>query len=122
MVQKRITAYITDEEGYDVEVEMHLPAKMVVCYRCNGKGVHDHPAFSNGITGDEMAEAGLEFQEDYLSGMYDVVCSVCKGQNVVPEVLEDQLNDEQREAWKTHCEYQNELAMEQRMRERGIEF
>ncbi len=59
-----------------------LPGKMEVCERCEGKGVHDHPAFSNGFTSDEMHEAGPDFQEEYMAGHYDVTCSECKGEKV----------------------------------------
>lgn len=61
-----------------------LATERVVCPRCHGNGVHD--AWDNGMTGDEMAEQGPEFIEDYMSGVYDVQCTECKGRNVVDEV------------------------------------
>lgn len=78
----KITFEYVDEEGYIHELS--LPAKYEVCPRCDGRGVHDNPAFSNGFTSDEMAEEGPEFVEDYMAGVYDVRCSECKGERVVP--------------------------------------
>ena len=68
-----------------------VPAKMEVCGRCEGTGKHDHPAFSNGFTSDEMAEAGPDFQEEYMAGRYDVTCSACKGEKVQKVIDEDAL-------------------------------
>ena len=43
--------------------------------------------FANGgMTGDEMAEQGPEFFEDYMSGMYSKPCEQCGGKNVVQVV------------------------------------
>ncbi len=65
--------------------EIKIPGKRVVCDRCDGRGVHDHPAFSNGITASEMDEHGDDFREDYMRGVYDVACESCKGERVVLE-------------------------------------
>ncbi len=32
---------------------IQLPSRVEVCPRCHGKGVHDHPAFSNGFCRDD---------------------------------------------------------------------
>jgi len=77
-----------DEDGEFTE-EVSLPAKYEVCPRCAGSGVHDHPAFSSGITSSEWAEWGAEDQESYMQGAYDVQCSECDGQRVVLVVDED---------------------------------
>jgi hypothetical protein len=73
------TLYVGDEE-----VIHQLPAKMAVCSRCNGEGTHTNPSIDgNGITASEMEELGDDFREDYMSGVYDVTCTTCKGRNVV---------------------------------------
>ena len=82
-----------------------LPAKNEVCGRCNGEGVHDHPAFANGLTWEDFAE-DPDFYEEYRSGMYDVVCTECKGLRVVPVVYELQLSEDQKIVWN---EYQEDL-------------
>lgn len=62
-----------------------LPAHNVVCPRCRGEGTHDHPAFSNGFTRDDEF-VDEDFIHEYMSGTYDVTCSVCDGRRVVPEI------------------------------------
>lgn len=103
--------------------EVEIPFQYEVCDRCNGKGTHVNPSIDgNGITGDEMAEAGPEFLEDYMSGVYDVSCYECHGQRVVmvPDVAV--LTPEEREIVKGHEEYKAELRHEALLRERGIEY
>ncbi len=70
---------ITVETGEDGTLT--LKAKAEVCPRCQGKGTHD--CWEGGMTRDEMDEQGPEFFEDYMSGVYDKVCSVCNGDRVV---------------------------------------
>ena len=71
--------------------EVLLPAKHSVCWRCFGCGVHDHEAFSNGISPQEFDE-DPDFAEQYFRGDYDVPCSVCKGLRVILEVDTEQLS------------------------------
>jgi len=74
--------------GHQVLVE--LPAKKVVCCRCDGTGSHDHGSF-NGLTSDDLADQ--DFSEAYLNGQYDVTCEECKGERVVLEVDRDALSE-----------------------------
>jgi hypothetical protein len=76
-----------DEDGSE---EVELPSHYEVCPRCEGKGSHD--CWEGGMTGDEMAEQGPDFFEDYMSGMYDAKCTVCKGLRVVEVVDRDRLS------------------------------
>ncbi len=76
---------VFDEEGY--EEELDLPSKRIVCPRCDGRGVHD--CWEGGMTGDEMAEQGPEFFEDYMSGVYDTQCTECRGRNVIEVIDRD---------------------------------
>lgn len=71
-----------DEEGEYTE-EVFFPAKYEVCSRCQGRGVHDHPAFANGITSSEWDECDEDDRESYMRGDYDVRCSECDGERVV---------------------------------------
>lgn len=110
---------------YDQDREVELPAHFEICDRCRGTGVHDHPAFSNGITASEFAEMEYDdpdFRRDYMRGRYDVRCSECGGLRVVPVVEEDRLNAYERALLESHREGLREAAAERRMRERGIQF
>lgn len=90
-------------EGGDF-VTHQLPAKLIVCSRCEGTGKHVNPSIDgNGITQSEMAELGEDFREDYMAGMYDVTCSVCLGIRVVPAIDTRRFTPVQRRAWKQHC-------------------
>lgn len=100
---------------------IELPAENVVCPRCRGEGTHDHPAFSNGFTRDDEF-VDDEFIEQYMAGAYDVSCSVCNGNRVIPEVDESRLNaqqkvayDYQKDWWRSEAEYRREVEAERRM-------
>ena len=77
-----------NEEGYEEEAE--LPAYYEVCSRCRGEGVHDNPNF-NGFTSEDFDD-DPDFLDDYKHGVYDVVCTVCKGKRIVPVVDERKAN------------------------------
>jgi hypothetical protein len=109
-----------DDDGNEQFVT--LPSHKEVCTRCNGSGVHDHPAFSNGFTGEEMDELGDDFREEYMAGRYDVRCSECQGDNVVDVPNDQNLTPDQQtnlDRWREHCQgeadYQAEVAAERRM-------
>tara|TARA_R110002126_G_scaffold14054_17_gene59837 strand:- start:2361 stop:2732 length:372 start_codon:yes stop_codon:yes gene_type:complete len=70
----------THRDDEDEERTYDLPATVEVCGRCGGRGVHDHAAFSNGVSQENLDDQ--DFREDYYSGAYDVRCSVCHGRNV----------------------------------------
>lgn len=101
--------------------QLMVPAIREVCSRCDGSGVHDPAAFSNGFTGEEL-DQDPDFRENYFSGRYDVRCEVCNGRNVVDvpdlEFLENKYprilnafyrNEDERAAHEAEC------AMERRM-------
>lgn len=108
---------VLDDEGQEVQ----LPCHFAVCDRCNGTGVHDHPAFSNGIS-QEQFEEDPDFREDYMSGRYDVSCKECKGLRVVPVPTQEKLTPDQKRWLQNHYDARAEALAEQRMRDRGIEF
>lgn len=69
-----------DEDGF-VEFQMEYQ----VCPLCDGKGKHVNPSIdAHGITSDEWSEWSYEDREDYMSGVYDVVCYECGEKRVVP--------------------------------------
>ena len=106
--------------GQDGE-ELMLPAKFEVCYRCEGTGTHTHPDIDgNGITQSEMEELGEDFREDYLNGVYDVQCSLCKGARVTPRADVPRMSFAQKRAYVRHlhakAEYQRDYASERALR------
>lgn len=106
---------------YETGEEISLPCRFEVCPRCEGKGVHDHPAFSNGISRDQFDE-DPDFAEDYFKGRYDVRCSECNGERVVSVPDEEALTPEQARVLADHRNARAEEAAERRMRAQGIEF
>jgi len=109
-----ITFTIEDDDGE--EITYLLPTKYEVCDRCRGTGRHVNPniePYGGGFTYSEWQEACYEdpdFAEDYFSGVYDVICSECKGLRVVPVVNEDVLDEKQQETYKIYLEMQRDAA------------
>ena len=84
----RIQVTVFTDEGD--ELELDLPAKFALCPRCRGAGSHVNPAIDgNGLTREDLDEAGPEFFEDYMAGVYDVACHRCKGEKVIKELDRD---------------------------------
>ena len=62
----------------------------VVCPCCDGEGRYVNPAIDgNGISAEEWGEWTDESRENYLTGVYDVVCEECGGENVVLRLRDD---------------------------------
>ena len=99
--------------------EQWVPARYEVCGRCRGEGKHTNPAIDgNGITQSEMDELGDDFREDYVNGVYDIICEECKGEKVVLVPDRERCTDQQWAAWERQlqeeAEYQAERAAELR--------
>ncbi len=66
------------------EFSGYLPVQYVVCPRCEGSGAHVNPSIDgNGLS--EELRADYDFMEDYMAGVYDIVCECCNGKRVVAE-------------------------------------
>jgi hypothetical protein len=108
MSRLHIAFTLCDADGW--ETECTVPAKHEVCPRCDGTGSHTNPSIDgNGITASEMDEAGDDFREDYLSGVYDVRCEQCRGLRVVLAPNLDAASPAQRDAWEAHQRVQAEI-------------
>jgi DnaJ-class molecular chaperone len=101
------TFEIVDEEGF--EQQYVLPSKFEVCPRCQGSGKHDHPAFANGFSQEDMAE-DPDFAEEYRGGRYDVTCERCKGKRVIAVPDEDKCTAVQLSALEQYRETRREMA------------
>jgi len=73
-----------------------------VCLACEGKGktsAHvEH--IGGGFTASEWDEMGEEFQDNYMSGVYDKPCPECKGNRVVLVPNLTGCDEEDREAFE----------------------
>ena len=87
---------ITITNAFGVERVLTLPGKYEVCDRCRGKGTHVNPSIDeHGITQEEF-DQDPGFQEDYMSGVYDVQCYECKGERVVMVIDRELMVDHPR--------------------------
>jgi hypothetical protein len=70
----------------DGSEHVELPAKRVVCPRCEGKGTHVNPNVDgHGLTREDF-ERDPDFLDDYMRGVFDVTCYECDGARVTLEV------------------------------------
>lgn len=103
MSAEKITLEVETDEG-DL-VELVLPTKFDVCPRCRGTGSHVNPAIDgNGLTAEDFDEAGEDFREDYMAGVYDVACYECQGKRVVAVPDFDRLTEAEKILWRKHVQ------------------
>lgn len=119
MSRAEVIFSLSDNDG--IETEHVLPGRWEVCARCRGEGKHVNPAVDgNGLSAEDFAE-DPDFREDYMSGVYDVVCEFCEGRRVVAVLDEEQCSAEQLAAYATHerseAEYRELYASERRLRQ-----
>jgi len=113
-VPKEITFTLEDDDGE--EFEYSLPSRYEVCSECNGEGRHVNRSIEpdgGGFTSSEWEEACYDdpdFAEDYFGGVYDVTCTECHGNRVVPVVDEECLSPEQKEIYSRYLEQQEDDA------------
>ncbi len=79
----------SDDRGN--EITHTLPARFVVCSKCEGHGTHLNPSIGeHAYTSEEFDEAFSDDEQraEYFKrgGIYDVPCQQCEGKRVVLEV------------------------------------
>jgi hypothetical protein len=95
---KMIKVLGCSKDGQIEFLNILLPAKRVVCPRCDGSGTHVNPSIDgNGLTAEDFVE-DPDFRESYFSGVYDVRCERCDGNNVVDEIDEEECR--KRLSWR----------------------
>lgn len=83
----------------EFETEFRLPIIKEVCPVCQGEGtIVNRSIDGNGISADDFYD-DPDFAEDYMRGVYNVVCDECNGRNVISVVDESRLDDETLKAW-----------------------
>ena len=109
MSKPQITVFNDDGD------ELSIPSRFEVCPRCRGTGSHVNPAIDgNGLSAEDIDDAGPEFLDDYLGGVYDVQCYQCEGTRVVAVPDLERCSDAEREAWERHERSLDELRREER--------
>lgn len=115
-MEQEITYIDSDGE----EVCVSLPHKNEVCPKCEGHGTHLTESIgSHAYSQEEFEEAfpcGSEEREHYFrrGGMYDVICTVCGGKNVVLVVDEAACTTpEQKAHLKAYKKAERERAREE---------
>ncbi|HEJ7283116.1 TPA: hypothetical protein SMF87_004568 [Serratia marcescens] len=94
--------------------------KWAICGCCEGNGKVENPAFHNGIT--DWSEWSDEERESYMSGLYDVTCTDCRGSGKVkiPDVAAMTFAEKrelvlQRIEAREDAEYRRQCAKERAM-------
>ncbi|KKL46110.1 hypothetical protein LCGC14_2348840 [marine sediment metagenome] len=63
-----------------------IPTKFQVCPTCRGSGTMVNPNIdAGGLTQDDF-DGDPDFYDDYMDGSYDIQCSECRGERVIPEI------------------------------------
>ena len=97
-----IEVVFEDDNGDEVVVD--IPARYEVCSDCEGHGsVLNESMRFHAYTAEEFSDFTDEDREQYFKrgGIYDVVCSTCKGMRVEKVLDTDaKLTSEQKEALK----------------------
>jgi len=99
--------------GNDESID--VPARWVVCPRCDGRGQHSNPAIDgHGIGAEEWngPDWDDESREAYRRGLWDVSCCRCGGRTTVLEVDRERCTPEQLKAVEAHELDQAEAAAE----------
>ena len=72
-----LTITFIDNDG----IEQEMPARYIVCDRCEGHGTHTNPAVdSQGLCHALVNDH--HFMQNYRNGVYDITCTVCNGKRV----------------------------------------
>jgi hypothetical protein len=105
------TLWFEDEDG-GYEETVDVPVTFVVCALCDGTGRHVNPSIdAHGLSREDF-EDDPDFLEDYFNGIYDVICYLCKGANVVPVASDPKLlkaiKDKRTASLEVAAEYEAE--------------
>lgn len=100
--------------------KMRIPAKYEVCETCCGRGKHVNPSIdSNGLTQEDFAE-DPDFGDAYWRGDYDVPCSQCGGERVVPAPDRDRITESEKKCLnRVIAEHYNDQAEQANYRKMG---
>lgn len=108
-----------EDDELEAEVSIMVPSKNQMCDVCEGNGMIDNPAFSNGITQSDREDMGEEDFQSYMDGRYDVRCDCCGGNRVIQVMDVSRMTYEQkrfavkvRQHDRDQAQYEREYAAE----------
>jgi hypothetical protein len=101
-----------DREYFPFRV-VAFPCVKVNCSTCDGKGTHVNPSIdAGGISGSDWDE-DPDFQDQYMSGMYDVQCYGCKGAKTVPSINVKAMGPEDTKIYTSWRTWQDQIEREE---------
>ena len=106
------------ETIYVGDMEIQVNKVWEVCPECEGEGKHSNPAF-DGVNVNDLDQETLD---NYMAGLYDIQCQVCKGRTTILVNDLTVLSDHQLETYeKEQAQYRLETywAERERMAELG---
>ena len=107
---------VADESTMTITIDgEQFPAKFEVCDLCEGKGRHVNPAIDEHGLSREDFDQDPDFEQNYHKGLYDVVCSWCKGRRVLLRPATEEGKRLIREIRQAEADYRAEIAAERRM-------
>lgn len=90
----------------ELERPFRLPITKEVCPVCEGEGkIVNRSIDGHGLSYDDFYD-DPDFADAYMSGVYNVTCDECDGNNVIDVVNESALSPEILEAWE---QYQSDV-------------
>lgn len=99
-----------DEDGRMIQTK--LEASWEICPICEGEGGYVNPSIDgHGISMSEWNELGEDFQQNYMSGTYDIQCGLCDGKGRVQIAYELNKDHKDYQAyldWSRHWDYRVE--------------
>lgn len=102
-MRNTITVNAEWDDDNECWVTIELPAHVIVCPRCGGRGAHVNPAIDgHGISTSDECWQDDDFRDNYFGGLYDVTCEQCEGRNVVLVINEDACDPEQLARYHQH--------------------
>jgi hypothetical protein len=94
-----------DEDGCLVKINETVPVKMEVCPSCGGFGKYVNPNIDrNGLTQEDFDD-DPDFRENYFDGLYDITCTQCKGEKLIPTIDVNNINGALKEKVEKYLDF-----------------
>lgn len=118
-IKKAVKELVISFYNGHLDTTTELPACLICCGECDGRGGIAYGVDDNGITGSEWAEWDQCERDTYMEGGYDLPCRSCNGTGMEKVVYEPHCEPEDLAAYEAHlkseAEYERERESERRM-------